>query len=669
MIVEAGTMEVRPGAQDAARRELDPALHKESGSFLSTHLLRELIAADARSEAAGDPLADRAEALLAAVLAGLELSEGAIIQVEPAGLSGVCLAARGIPDHARELLEARLSHLESLGGSLVRRALTEHRVLLLDRATRDPLMPALRDGNPDIEYAAVVPLLDQGVPVGAVLLAARGGRLSPALLRSLAVGFRLLGLLLAPGRGRQQVAPRLEDPGAGASDNERYLFEIEELTSRLGEAREVARQMEERASSADAALRAEVESSRARNAELEAQLALLSRSGDRERELEGLCAEKTRIIEEHEQRAAELEHELSVLNERLEMLPDGAQVIVSDGASAWQESSFPNDEHSVGEEESESEPVPETTLDLSENVDEQLGEIAAAAAAALEEGNGLDVDADDAEDLDAGLATLDQEIDLGDAADDADANEPIELVVELVVADPGHAQAILHLDSRPGAQAVARESADEAGAAYWCGDGEIPRAKNPIVAVNLLDDSIARFAESDASIWSSARWIVYGADAESGLGFELGSCVLLRRPIDPHCCLEQIQRKAGRKVNGLLLVSAQLREVAGLRHALQEVDAAGSVACDTRQALDLLEIVRRPDAVLIDLALPQGQGLAFAAQLRRQPETSDLPLLLLLPAAMDPLLLRAEAEKAQLLGPFSDEDVHRLVRATLAGRA
>jgi hypothetical protein len=39
-----------------------------------------------------------------------------------------------------------------------------------------------------------------------------------------------------------------------------------------------------------------------------------------------------------------------------------------------------------------------------------------------------------------------------------------------------------------------------------------------------------------------------------------------------------------------------------------------------------------------------------------------------LPSSLQPGRLAAEAEKAQLLGPFGDEDVHRLVRTTLAGR-
>lgn len=685
MIGEAGTAEVRPEAGDAGAREDDGARQREAASFLSTHLLRELIAADARSEAAGDPLAERAEALLAAVLGGLELGEGAIVQADPASPAGLCLASRGVPDHARELLEARQPHLETLGGSLLKRALEERRVLLLDRTTRDPLMAALRDGNPDIECAVVVPLLDLSVPVGVLVLAARGRRLTPSFVRTLAVAFRLLGLLLAPGRGRPPVTAPRPDELAAPGDGERLLFEVEELTARLGEARAAARQMEERASAADAALRAEVESSRARTAELEAQLAGGGSARARELELESLCAEQTRAIEQGERRVAELEGELATLMERVAALTDGER-LTANGATTWDEPALDDASDAFAEEEPAA-----ATIELVEGEEEQLGEIAAAAVAALEE-VGVADDAD---------GTLDVPVDVvvevapvlaiehGDEVHDGTVEVSIEAmgehvdepmaadVVALADEDPTPAsvavvdaptQAVLLVDSRPSAQEHACAAATDVGAAFWCGDGALPATSGAIVAVNLLDEALARLVDSPDDVWSASRWIVYGAVADAELGFELGSCALIRRPIEPRQTLEQIRAKTGPKVNGILLVSAQLREVAGLRQALQEVDAASSVACDTRQALDLLEIIRRPDAIVIDLALPQGQGLGLAAQLRRQPETASLPLLLLLPGAVDPARLAAEAEKAQLLGPFVDEDVHRLVRATLAGR-
>jgi CheY-like chemotaxis protein len=667
LIAEAGTDDVRPESLPATGRERESALLREAGTFLSTHLLRELVATDARSESAGETVAQRAEALLGQVLTGLDLTEGAIVLSEAAGAH--CIATRGIPDHARELLEAREPHLDPLGPSLVKRALDERRVLLLDRTTREPLMAALRDGNPDVECAVVVPLHDRGVAVGVLLLAARGRRMSASFLRSLAVAFRLLGTLLAPTRGRVPAAPRADEPQPASADGERYLFEIEELHARLAEARASAQQMEERASSADAALRAEIEGSRARIAELEAQLAGVDPSRARELELESVCAEQSRLIAQQEQRVTDLEAEIAVLLERIAYPESHVQ---RDGEESWSAAAVDDAAlDSVRDPSSDEAGEATETIELTERGDEALGEIAAAAAAALD-----DVIEDDDAPLDDDAA----ETMIG-APDESPlaADEPLAVVLEddgggvAAAADEAPADtadlalAVLHIDGRAAACDRARDAAADAGAAYWSGDGDPPHATTTLAVVNLLDEALVRFATAPPAVHAATRWIVYGA-LDDGTGFELGSCGLLHRPIDPKGCLAQMQRAAGRKPGGTLLVSAQLREVAGLRQALQEVDVVGSVACDARQALDLLEIVRRPDVVMIDLALPQGQGLALAAQLRRQRETASLPLVLLLPAVIEPARMRDEAERAQLLGPFADEDVHRLVRATLAGR-
>lgn len=671
MIAAAGTEEVRPESREATGREPDPALQKEAGTFLSTHLLRELIAADARSESVSDSPSQRADVLLGVVLSGLDLNEGAIVQATPEG--GVCVASRGIPDHARRLLEARDPQLEALGPSLVKRALEERRVLLLDRTTREPLMPALRDGNPDVECAVVVPLADQGVAVGVLVLAARGRRLSAPFLRSLAVAFRLLATLLAPGRGRSEATSVPDQAPPVSNDSERYLFEIEELSARLAEARTAAQQMEERASSAEASLRAEIETSRARIAELEAQLAGVEPSRARELELESVCAEQSRVIAQQEQRISDLEREIAVLLERA--APPEPHVRL-DGEERWSESSL----HDAARDASRDEPFDtsdeESAIELTEESDEALGEIAAAAAAAIEAGEADDGSPADEESeslaSDAFASAEDDASASGEnaaaafAADDVDAAAVGNGATDILLDLPAHA--VLHVDDRAGARERARRAAEDAGAAYWCGDDDLPRAQSTLLAVNLLDEALVRLATASPELLSPTRWIVYGA-SDDGAGFELGSCALVRRPLDPQSCLDQLQRAVGRKPTSTLLVSAQLREVAGLRQALQEVDVAGSVACDARQALDLLEIVRRPDVIVIDLALPQGQGLALAAQLRRQPETASLPLLLVLPSVIEPAQLRDEAERAQLLGPFADEDVHRLLRARLAGRS
>jgi CheY-like chemotaxis protein len=183
--------------------------------------------------------------------------------------------------------------------------------------------------------------------------------------------------------------------------------------------------------------------------------------------------------------------------------------------------------------------------------------------------------------------------------------------------------------------------------------------------MNLFEPSLAHAIELTQG-GGEVDSLVYAADPESGQGFELGAVGWVGRPLDPAAALRRIQACVPRRLGGIVIVSAQLRELAGLRQALAEVDAAGSVACDARQAADLLEIVRRPDAVLIDLALEGGQGLALARQLRANPETGDVPLLFLLPERIDCETLRADAERARLLVPYGSEDARRLVNGALA---
>ncbi|MBM4242673.1 MAG: response regulator [Deltaproteobacteria bacterium] len=672
-------MEMRADAGGASGRESEAALHKESAAFLSTHLLRELVVADARDHGPADEPAVRAEALLAAVLAGLDLTEGAIVRADPSG-GGTCLAVRGIPDHARQLLEARGAQIEQLGPSLLQRALAAHRVLLLDRTTREPLMPALRDGNPGIESAVIVPLADLGVPVGVLLLAARGRKLSAPFLRSLAVAFRLLGILLAPGRGAAARPPEFAEETPPAADGERYLFEIEELTARLSEVRESAQRTEERASSAETALRAELESARARVAGLEAQLASAAAPARaRELELETLCGDQARAIAEHERRAAALEREVALLLEGAAHR-DAGDVIELDVSDSWPEAALQDASPADALREPGDADGREATIELEETDDEQLGAIAEAAAAAIAEdaasrdaaAGALRSDAETEDPSGAGgdpsrepLSLLEAAAQAADQVRDEPTEDQVAAGEELAAHAPW---AVLHVDGREGARVLARTAAEEGGAVYWCGEGDLPVADRALVVVNLLDDALPRVASSRSGLWDASRWIVYGA-TDGNAGFELPSCGLVRRPIDPRGCIEQLHLAAGCKPSGMLLVSAQLREVVPLRQALQEVDVAGSVACDVRQALDLLEIVRRPEVILIDLALPQGQGLGLAAQLRRQPETASLPLLLLLPPEPDPVRLLREAEKARMLVPFGDADAHRLVRTVLAGRA
>lgn len=616
--------------------------------FLSTRLVRELIAADSQAEVADEGRRALAQRLVEVV--GMGLSQPGVALLDAASL-GV-IASRGFEAEEQGIL----SGPGSAESSLPRRALEQRRVFLLGRGSREALLPALREVRGEWSGVVVVPLCDREQSAGVLVLGATETTLPAAFLRSLAPAFRLLTLLLHPGRHVDLASGELTPPG----DAELLAVEVEDLRARLAETRETCRTLQDEDSSSQAAQRAESESFRARIAELEAALAT---GGTRERRVEELEAELKANADQlsaREERLVSLESEKRQLIERAE----AAETARLDAeararASSTHEGSLgeglrPTENVGVGREEEET-----TALPLLDEDDLELGEIAEAAAAAIE----------DDSDSSAGEVEVFVESDL-EAPVEPEAPsavfDEVPVPPDDVSGEPGPALGLWHLDSHPDARAFAEELAARCGAVLWTGDGDPPPAGRNMLVMNLFDEAAGRaFELVDRDVDS----LVYASDAESGQGFEIGPVGWVRRPLDPADALERIQSRVPRRLGGIVIVSAQLRELAGLRQALAEVDAAGSVACDTRQASDLLEIVRRPDAVLIDLALEAGQGFALARQLRSQPETADIPILFLLPETVQPETLRADAERGGVIGRYGTEDARRLLNGALAERS
>lgn len=607
--------------------------------FLSTRLVRELIAADSSAEAADDDIGATAARLLAAVAEGLSQPGVALLDAATLGV----VAAQGLESEELGLLQAPPP---SGGPPLARRALEERRVFLLGRGSREPLLPALREVRDEWTGLAVIPLCDRQQCAGVLVLASTATTLPAAFLRSLAPAFRVLTLLLHPGR---RAELRGGEP-TSAGDGDRLMVEIEELRAQLAEAREQCRLLENQDSSSHAALRAESESLRARVAELEAAAAADGTQEGRVVELESELESRAREIASRDQRVADLEAELRDLAGKLEAAESGrrdAETRADVSSSA--EQALREAARSPGPNEDGPE-SPTTALPMLDEDDLQLGEIAEAAAAAI--GDPVDAGAPETDSVD----DLADEMTVGVPESPSVGDEPL-------ATDTGPSLGVWHLDADPEARAWAGELAERSGAVFWTGDGEPPPATKSMLIMNLFDESVGRALEFvDRDIES----LVYATDAESGQGFEIGRVGWVRRPLDPKIALKKIQSRVSRRLGGIVIVSAQLRELAGLRQALAEVDAAGSVACDARQASDLLEIVRRPDAVLIDLALEGGQGLALARQLRTTPETSDVPILFLLPDSLEPSAIRADAERGGVLGPYGSEDARRLLNGALA---
>lgn len=57
----------------------------------------------------------------------------------------------------------------------------------------------------------------------------------------------------------------------------------------------------------------------------------------------------------------------------------------------------------------------------------------------------------------------------------------------------------------------------------------------------------------------------------------------------------------------------------------------GYTTCAAQDGLDALEVLktRRPDAILLDVNMPRMDGFALLAKLKADPDTADLPVLML----------------------------------------
>ena len=99
-------------------------------------------------------------------------------------------------------------------------------------------------------------------------------------------------------------------------------------------------------------------------------------------------------------------------------------------------------------------------------------------------------------------------------------------------------------------------------------------------------------------------------------------------------------------------------------------DVVGAVPLAAASAIEGLELARqrRPDLILIDLLLPDMEGLAAVARLKQDPATASIPVI-----AVSALVSRADRDQALAAGcidyvgkPFDLDELAETVRQHLA---
>jgi DNA-binding response OmpR family regulator len=109
-----------------------------------------------------------------------------------------------------------------------------------------------------------------------------------------------------------------------------------------------------------------------------------------------------------------------------------------------------------------------------------------------------------------------------------------------------------------------------------------------------------------------------------------------------------------------------------LDHALTRRGFLVHIAADGRQAMELLESLAPPQAVLLDVMLPFVDGFELIRRVRGQPGWANVPIIMLTSKSQERSIVRALEAGASdyIVKPFRPDElvarVRRLVRGTAA---
>ena len=120
--------------------------------------------------------------------------------------------------------------------------------------------------------------------------------------------------------------------------------------------------------------------------------------------------------------------------------------------------------------------------------------------------------------------------------------------------------------------------------------------------------------------------IIMSVSEDRQTGFALGATGYLVKPVDSQTLIDEIRRRAGRRVRTIMVVDdneIDRRELAALieEHHMQAIAVDGGARC-----LELLAGTR-PDLLILDLMMPEMDGFKLLDRLRASPATMDLPVL------------------------------------------
>ena len=229
---------------------------------------------------------------------------------------------------------------------------------------------------------------------------------------------------------------------------------------------------------------------------------------------------------------------------------------------------------------------------------------------------------------------------------------------------------VVHLEDRPEYREALKEVVSQFPRMHYIAVQQPPPAPpgGPCLLVaNLLVAGTDPFAAIlAAEKWGLSEPAAFTYCADGGRGVVLGTVDYLPEPFDPDAC---VSRLLGREevVQRLLVVSDNVELMNDIRSAMARFKGSTSGALDGRQAFELASLVR-PEYVLVDLALPRGEGFRLVARLRSDPKTAAIPLGFLWGRKIDASDLRSHAARVARDTALGLDEFKRNVQQTLTER-
>jgi CheY-like chemotaxis protein len=157
---------------------------------------------------------------------------------------------------------------------------------------------------------------------------------------------------------------------------------------------------------------------------------------------------------------------------------------------------------------------------------------------------------------------------------------------------------------------------------------------------------------------------------DRNLGYTLGASDYLTKPIDRERLVSVLEKHCPQRQSSRVLIVDDDPEARGMARRVLEKDGwTIREAGNGREGLEALE-GERPDAILLDLMMPEMDGFAFVSQLQHDPELRSIPVIVVTAKDItqeDRQRLNGYVQRIIQKSPVGREEILHEIRSLVAG--